>query len=725
MGQKTNMNEPIRLEVDAAGIATLTIDVPGKPMNVMDPAFTACLQALVETVATDARIKGAIITSGKSDFVAGADLKWMLQEMTRGRPVAEIHATHSTVNRVLRRLETSGKPVVAAINGTALGGGLEVCLACHHRIAARLPKTRLGLPEVTLGLLPGGGGTQRLPRLIGVQKALELLTRGNHLSVDEALALGVIDEVVDASELRAAALRWLQSGPEPVQPWDKRGFRIPGGTGFENPASAQLFTVATALTGKAAGGDNYPAPMAILAAVYEGTTVPIDAGLRIESRYFTQLVAGPVARNMTRTLFVNKQAADKLVRRPAGVPASKVSKLGILGAGMMGAGIAYCSAAAGIRTVLLDRSSEEAERGKDYSRKLTQKALEKSRTTAAAAEALLGCIQPTTSYRDLEGCDLVIEAVFEDREIKRQVIGQAEQVLPATAIFASNTSTLPITGLAEMSKRPASFIGLHFFSPVDRMPLVEVILGKQTSEEALARALDFVRQIRKTPIVVHDSRSFYTSRVFATYTNEGMALLKDGVNPALIENAAVQAGMAVGPLAVSDEVTIELIHKVDRQTQIDLGPAYKAPSAIDVVHEMVDRQKRPGRRQGSGFYDYPKGQKKQLWPGLAKLYPRAAVQPDVAEVKRRILYIQALETARCHEEGVITAPADADIGSILGWGFPSWTGGTLSLIDTVGAAAFVAECDRMAKAYGPRFTPTEGLRRMASRGERYFPADAD
>ncbi|MCC7488611.1 MAG: 3-hydroxyacyl-CoA dehydrogenase, partial [Gammaproteobacteria bacterium] len=422
------------------------------------------------------------------------------------------------------------------------------------------------------------------------------------------------------------------------------------------------------------------------------------------------------------TLFVNKQAADKLVRRPAAVPASRVTRLGILGAGMMGAGIAYCSAGAGIHTVLLDRTREEADRGKDYSRKLTQKALEKSRTTAAEAEALLRRIEPTTSYSDLAGCDLVIEAVFEDRGIKGKVIAQAEQVLPATAIFASNTSTLPITGLAELSKRPASFIGLHFFSPVDRMPLVEVILGKQTSDEALARALDFVRQIRKTPIVVHDSRGFYTSRVFATYTNEGMALLKDGVNPALIENAAVQAGMAVGPLAVSDEVTIELIQKVDRQTRLDLGSAYKAPSAIDVVHEMVDKQKRPGRRQGGGFYDYPKGQKKHLWPGLARLYPHAATQPDIAEVKRRILYIQALETARCHEEGVITAPADADIGAILGWGFPSWTGGTLSLIDTVGPATFVAECERMAKAYGPRFAPTEGLKRMASRGELYFPA---
>ncbi|MCC7259194.1 MAG: enoyl-CoA hydratase/isomerase family protein [Gammaproteobacteria bacterium] len=716
------MNDPIRMAVDAAGIATLTIDMPGKRMNVIDTACMKSLEALIGTVVDDPKIKGAIITSGKDDFVAGADLKWLLQDISRQRPAAELHATHTTVSRLLRRLETCGKPIVAAITGTALGGGLEICLACHHRIAARSPKARFGLPEVTIGLLPGAGGTQRLPRMIGVQRALELMTRGNHLTVDEAKALGIIDEVVEPGDLLAAATRWLQSGPEPVQPWDKRGFRVPGGTGFENPGASQLFMVATSMTGKVAG-DNYPAPMAILSAVYEGTTVPIDAGLRVEARYFTQLLAGPVARNMIRTLFVNKQAADKLVRRPADVPASRVAKLGILGAGMMGAGIAYCSAGAGIRTVLLDRSTEDAGRGKDYSRRITKKDVEKSRTTAAEAEALLDRIVPTTEYRDLEGCDLVVEAVFEDRDIKRQVIGKAEAVLPATAVFASNTSTLPITGLAEFSQRPASFIGLHFFSPVDRMPLVEVIVGKQTTDATLARALDFVRQIRKTPIVVRDSRGFYTSRVFATYTNEGMALLKDGVNPALIENAAVQAGMAVGPLAVSDEVTIELIHKVARQSRLDLGDAYQALSAADVVQEMVERQKRLGRRQGGGFYDYPEKQKKRLWSGLSSIYPLAAAQPDVEEVKRRLLYIQALETARCYEEGVIMVPADADIGAIFGWGFPTWTGGTLSLIDTVGLATFVAECERMAKAYGPRFTPTEGLRRMASRGEVFFPAD--
>ncbi len=712
------MNDPIRLEVDAEGIAILTIDTPGKSMNVMDAAFYASLGAHVETLALDDRIKGAVISSGKADFMAGADLNWLLQEMSRQHTAADLYATHAALNRALRRMESCGKPVVAAINGTALGGGLELCLACHRRIAARSPKARIGLPEVTLGLLPGGGGTQRLPRLIGVQKAMELMTRGTTLSVEEAKKTGIIDEVVEPAQLLDAARAWLRAGADPMQPWDKRGYRVPGGTGFESFAVAQIFMAATSLTGKSAG-DNYPAPMAIVSAVFEGTMVPIDVGLRIESKHFTRLLLDPVARNMTRTLFVNKQAADKLARRPAGVPPGRVTKLGVLGAGMMGAAIAHCAAAAGIATVLLDRSLEDAERGKDYSRKLTQRAVEKSQITPEQAAALLDLIRPTAAYGDLAGCELVIEAVFEDREIKKQVTQQAEAVLAPTAVFASNTSTLPISGLAQASKRPKNFIGLHFFSPADRMPLVEVIVGKKTTDETLAHALDFVRQIRKTPIVVRDGRGFYTSRVFAAYTNEGMALLKDGVHPALIENAAIQAGMAVGPLAVSDEISIALMHEVDRQTRLDLGARYKAPSAIDVVETMMARE-RLGKRVGRGFYDYPEEQKKQLWAGLAGLYPVAAKQPDVEEVKRRLLYIQALETARCFDEGVITAPADADLGSILGWGFPAWTGGTLSLIDTVGPAAFVADCKRLARSCGPRFAPTKTLRHMAERGALFY-----
>jgi len=715
------MSKTLKIDIDNDGIAVLTIDVPGKPMNVMAPDFNQDFTAAIEQLAGDDAVKGVIVTSGKKDFMAGADLKWLLGELSNGAPAEEVFERHFTVNRMLRRMETCGKPFVAAINGTALGGGLEVCLACHHRVAADNPRAKLGLPEVTVGLLPGGGGTQRLPRLIGVQKALELLTRGTHLTPGKALEAGFIDEVVAPEQLLTAARAWLLEKADPVQPWDKKGFAVPGGVGLQNPSSGDLFMAAAAMTAKATKG-NYPAPPAILSAVYEGTLVPIDAGLRIESKYFASLLMNPVSRNLVRTMFVNKQAADKLARRPAGVPKREVRKLGILGAGMMGAGIAYVSAGVGIETVLLDRTIEDAKKGKGYSEKLTARGIEKGWTTQEKADALLACIHPTTDYRDLAGCDLVIEAVFEDRVIKDKVTKATEEVLGEDAVFASNTSTLPITGLAESSRRPDQFIGLHFFSPVDRMPLVEVILGKKTSDQTLAWALDFVQQIRKTPIVVRDNRGFYTSRVFATYTNEGMALLKDGVQPALIENAAVLAGMAVGPLTVSDEVTIELIYKVDKAARGDLGDDYGAPSAIDVTHRMVEDLDRLGRRYGKGFYEYPEGGRKHLWPGLAEHWPLAAEQPDLEEVKKRILYVQALDSFRCLDEGVVIEPADADIGAILGWGFPTWTGGTLSLIETVGLPAFVADCDRMAKAYGPRFAVPERLRAMARSGETILPA---
>ena len=719
------MTEAIRIRVDGEGIATLTIDMADRPMNVMTPEFNEELARAVERVATDDAIRAAIVTSGKDSFMAGADLKWLEKELAAvaKQPAVEVYARHSTVNRILRRLETCGKPFAAAINGTALGGGLEVCLACHYRIAAANPAAKLGLPEVTVGLLPGGGGTQRLPRLIGVKKALELLTRGTHLTPEEALELGIVQAVVEPDALLDAAREWIRKGGEPVQPWDRKGFRIPGGTGFDSRETVDIFMGSTAMT-TAGARDNYPAPMAILSAVYEGTIVPIDAALRIESRYFTQLLQHPVSRNMTRTLFVNKQAADKLVHRPQGIEKSAVRKLGILGAGMMGAGIAWVSARAGIDVVLLDRTTEDAERGKGYSRKVGGREVEKGRMEQGELDTLLARILPTADYGDLAGCDLVIEAVFEDRGVKKDVTQRAEAVIPDDAVFASNTSTLPITGLAGASKRPDQFIGLHFFSPVDRMPLLEIILGEKTSQATLARAMDYARQVRKTPIVVHDSRGFYTSRVFATFTNEGMALLKDGVAPALIENAAVLAGMPVGPLAVSDEVTIELIYKVDRQARLDLGEDYGAPSAIDVAHRMVDELERLGRRYGKGFYEYPKEGKKRLWPGLAELWPPAAAQPDVEEVKKRILYIQALESARCLFEGVLTRPADADIGSILGWGFPSWTGGTLSFIDMVGVEPFVRECDRMADAYGPRFAVPDELRRMAAENRSFHADDA-
>jgi 3-hydroxyacyl-CoA dehydrogenase/enoyl-CoA hydratase/3-hydroxybutyryl-CoA epimerase len=481
--------------------------------------------------------------------------------------------------------------------------------------------------------------------------------------------------------------------------------------------------VGTALTARTTNR-NYPAPIAILSCVYEGTQVPIDAGLAIESKYFGQLLAGPVARNLMRTMFVNKGLADKLARRPAGPPKSQVRRLGILGAGMMGAGVAYVSARAGMDVVLLDSTIELAEKGKGYSRQLLAKDVGRGKRTQAESDAVLARIKPTVSYDDLAGVDLVIEAVFESREIKADVTAKAEAVIPRNAVFGSNTSTLPITGLAQASKRPAQFIGVHFFSPVDKMPLVEIIVGKKTSDDTLARALDYVGQLRKTPIVVNDSRGFYTSRCFGTFVYEGMAMLQEGVNPALIENAAKRIGMPVGPLAVADEVTIDLQWKVIKQTEADLGRRFVKPVAYEVVQKFVEELNRPGRRFGAGFYDYPEGAKKHLWPGLSQVFPRAVQQPSAEEVQKRLMYIQALETTRCMEEGVVTTPGEADLGSILGWGFPAWTGGTLSYIDTIGVREFVAECDRLAKRYGKRFKPSKWLRERADRGEPFHPAPA-
>ena len=715
------MSTAIRIDVDSAGIATLTIDLPGRSMNVMTQALTTELGTAIERIATDTAIKAALITSAKPAFIAGADLMELVDIYGSGATADDLLRQIGRYSQMLRRLETCGKPVAAAINGTALGGGLELCLACHYRVLADDPKAVVGLPEVTVGLLPGAGGTQRLPRLIGIQPALELMTQGTHVEPHKAKALGIVHEVAPAAEVVNAARRWLTGSPDPVQPWDKKDFRWKGGAGAMHPGAQQVFSAGSAMIAEKTQ-HNYPAPIAILSAVYEGSIVPIDTGLRIEGRYFTQLLLDPVSRNMTRTLFINKGAADKLVRRPAGVPPSKVTRLGMLGAGMMGAGIAYVSARAGMEVVLLDTTQEAADKGKDYSRALLQKRIDQGKGTAAERDALLARIHATTDFAALAGCELVIEAVFEDRKIKANVTRKAEAVIGATGVFASNTSTLPITGLAEASARPASFIGLHFFSPVDKMPLVEVIMGKQTSQEALARALDYVQRIRKTPVVVNDSRGFYTSRVFMTYCNEGMELLKAGVTPALIENAGKQAGMPVGPLAVHDEVSLELSAKIHKQTKKDLGAVYHPISAIGVALKMVALG-RLGKKSGKGFYDYPpagdRTTKKSLWPGLTELFRPARKQPAVDEVKKRLLYVQALETVRCMDEGVVTDPADADVGSILGWGFPPWTGGTISLIETVGLQAFVAECDRLAAAYGPRFAVPDSLRQRAARNQPF------
>ena len=585
------------------------------------------------------------------------------------------------------------------------------------------PKAAVGLPEVNIGLLPGAGGTQRLPRVIGINAAVPILTQGKPLRPDEALKGGLVHAVAPPSEIVNVARNWLLTTPDPQQPWDKKGFRMPGGAAM-GPGAMQTFMVGTALAAKLTQR-NYPAPVAILSAVFEGTQVPIDQGLKIESKYFAKLLTGPVSRNLMRTMFVNKGLADKLARRPADVPKIPVKKLGVLGAGMMGSGIAYSSALAGIDVVLLDSTLAQAEKGKAYSTALIAKDIERGRTTREKGDALLARIKPAVDYADLAGCDLVVEAVFEDRGIKAECTRNTEAVIPPGATFASNTSTLPITGLAEASKRPKQFIGIHFFSPVEKMPLVEIIVGKKTSRETIAKALDYVGQLRKTPIVVNDSRGFYTSRVFGTFAAEGIKMLEEGVNPALIENVARHAGMPVGPLAVSDEVTLELQYKVIKQTEKDLGAKYVKPISYDVLHKFVEELKRIGRRCGHGFYEYPEGGRKFLWPELSKLYPPAPVQPQPDEIRKRLLYIQALETARCFEEGVLTHPADADLGSILGWGFPAYTGGTLSFIDMVGIAPFTDECARMAKRLGPRFKPSRWLMARAKSAQKFHDANQD
>jgi 3-hydroxyacyl-CoA dehydrogenase/enoyl-CoA hydratase/3-hydroxybutyryl-CoA epimerase len=708
------MSETIKYQKDEDGIVTLTIDIADRSMNVLTPEFMEDLDAVIERIAGDDSARGAIVTSAKSSFIAGADLKELVGVFGQGLDEHQIYEFAGKYSKLYRKLETCGKPFVAAINGTALGGGLELCLACHYRVVLDNPKAAIGLPEVKVGLLPGAGGTQRLPRLIGIRDALPLMLEGRHLKPAKAAELGICHELAsDVDDMLERARRWLADVGDPVAPWDKKGFKVPGGSGGMHPGVVQTFMAGNAMVAEKTQ-HRYPAPISIMSCVYEGTQLPMDKGLKIELEYFTRLLAGPVARNMIRTLFIDKGAADKLARRPAGVPKSQVRKLGILGAGMMGAGIAYVSAYAGQEVILLDRKLEDAEKGKAYSRGLLEKRVSRGRMTEDQAAAILERIRPTTDYGDLEGCDLVIEAVFEDRAIKADVTEKTEAVIPETSIFASNTSTLPISGLAQASCRPEQFIGIHFFSPVDKMPLVEIIIGEKTGEEAIAKALDYVQQIRKTPILVNDSRGFYTSRVFSTYVKEGMELLAEGVKPALIENAAKMAGMPVGPLAVHDEVTIDLSYKILMQTKKDLGDDFVPAQADEVVRHFQEDLERKGKRFGAGFYEYPEGARKYLWPGLEEEYPPSDQQPDLDYIQKRLLYVQSVETARCMEEDVVPEPADADVGSILGWGFPPWTGGTLSLIDTIGLETFVEECTALAERHGPRFAPPDWLRQRSS-----------
>ncbi|WP_273216396.1 3-hydroxyacyl-CoA dehydrogenase NAD-binding domain-containing protein [Runella zeae] len=702
-------------------IAILGWNMSSAPMNVLNDESIPAFEAALEKAYQDADVKGIIVTSEKNEFVAGADLKMILRN--QDADPTEMLKISTGLNQIFRRIETNGKPVVAAINGTALGGGLEICLACHYRVALDNLKAKLGLPEVKLGLLPGGGGTQRLPRMIGMQAALPLMLEGKDMSPKEALKVGIVDEVANTpDDMMAKAVAWIEANPHPVKPWDeinkktgkiqaKDNYKVPNGNVL-SPVGMQTFAVGTAMMMDKSKG-NYPATQHIMSCVYEGLLVNIDKGIAIEARHFVQVATSKVAGNLIRTMFLGLNEANKGASRPKDIPKKEVKKLGVLGAGMMGAGIAYVSAAVGIEVILKDVSLTQAEKGKDYARTLLKKMQERGKIDALKAEALLELIKPTVVVEDLKGCDLIIEAVFENRELKAQVTQEAEPMLAEGGVFGTNTSTLPITGLAKASANSANFIGIHFFSPVDKMMLVELIVGNETSNEALVLAIDFTRKIKKTPIVVNDSRGFYTSRCFSTYTSEGMELLKEGVNPILIENAGKLAGMPVGPLAVADEVALDLIYKIAAQALKD--GALSAEDTSYQISKQFTELGRSGKKAQAGFYDYPTNAPKTLWEGLAQLFPLAERQPTLEEVKTRLLYRQAIEAVRCMEEGVIRTKLDADLGSILAWGFPPYTGGALSFVDFVGTTTFVDTLDRLADTYGERFRPTQKLREKAEK----------
>ncbi|GAB1580893.1 FAD-dependent oxidoreductase [Phyllobacterium phragmitis] len=718
-----------KFDVDADGIALVTWDMPDKSMNVFTEEVMEELDAIVDRVAGDAAIKGAVITSGKDTFSGGADLTMLkrmfqlFQEERAKDPQKAVELLFQNTGRMgglFRKLETSGKPWVSAINGTCMGGAFEMSLACHGRVASDAPGVKMALPEVKVGIFPGAGGTQRVPRLTNQQDALQMMTTGQNLTPQRAKAMGLIHEIAPAKKLVETAKKMIKNGLKPVQPWDEKGFKLPGAPIY-SAAGANLWPAATAILRRETYG-NYPAAAAILKCVYEGLLVPFDTGLKIEQRYFTQILQTTEAGMMIRSLFVSLQELNKGARRPADVKPTKFTKIGVIGAGFMGAGIAYVTAKAGIPVVLIDRDQESADKGKAHSADLIAKEIQKGRATEADKEKLLSLITATPDYAALEGADLVIEAVFEDREVKREATEKAEAVLKSSAIFASNTSTLPISGLAKVSQRPKNFIGIHFFSPVDKMMLVEVILGKKTGDKALAVALDYVRAIKKTPIVVNDTRGFYVNRCVLRYMSEAYNMLIEGVPPAMIENAARMAGMPVGPLALNDETAIDLSQKILKAALADLGPKAVDPRHVELVNTMVDKYDRKGRKNGRGFYDYPaKPAKKHLWPELKTLYPQQDPDKiDVEELKQRFLFVIALEAARVMEEGIVTDPREADVGSILAFGFAPYTGGTLSYIDGMGAKKFVKRAKELQKKYGAQFKAPNLLLDMAEKGETFY-----
>ena len=714
-------------QTDGDGVTTITWDVPGRSMNVMTEASLADLGALMDAAFADGAVRGVILTSGKAGFAGGMDLSVIAGMKDRGGAQGVFDGLMG-VHAILRRIERAGmdpktlkggKPVAAALPGTALGLGLELPLACHRIFAADDARARIGLPEIRVGIFPGAGGTTRLVRKLGVMAAAPLLLEGKLNDPRAAKAAGVVDEVVAPGDLLARAKDWVLGAGDAdlVKPWDAKGYKMPGGTPY-SPQGFMTFAGAPAMVmGRTFGV--YPAARALLSAAYEGALVPFDTALRIEARWFTSVLIEPTSSAMIRTLFVNKEALEKGALRPA-LPEARVRRLGVIGAGMMGAGIAYVAADAGIEVVLVDATQAGADKGRDWSAGTLDAAVARRKATPDHRDAVLGRITATDDVGALAGCDLVVEAVFEDPAVKADVTRRVEAVLGADAIFATNTSTLPISGLAEASVRPAQFLGIHFFSPVDRMALVEIIRGAETGDPAVAKAIDFVRQLRKTPIVVSDARFFYANRCIIPYINEGIRMVAEGVSPVLVENAARLAGMPVGPLQLVDETSIELGLRIATAAKAALGDAY-ADDAVDAVLQRLAGEGRLGRKAKAGFYAYDEaGKRAGLWPGLGEAYPVAPAQPDVVDVQQRLLMAQALEAVRALEEGVLHDIREGDVGAVLGWGFAPWSGGPFAWLDRIGAGEAVAICDRLEAAHGARFAAPALLRDMAAVGDGFY-----
>ena len=712
--------------VDADGVATITWDVKAKSMNVMSTEGFALLDSLIDKALADGAVKGVILTSAKKDFAGGMDLNVIAQMRAGGAQAIfdGVMQMHGVLRKIERggmdpKTKKGGKPIVAALPGTALGIGYELPLACHRIIAADNPKAKIGLPEIMVGIFPGAGGTTRLVRKMGAMMAAPFLLEGKLSDPKSAKAAGLVDEVVAPEDLLSRAKDWVLSAKDAdlVKPWDDKGYKMPGGAPY-HPAGFMTYVGASAMIlGKTMGV--YPAAKALLSAAYEGALVPFDTALKIEARWFTSVLMNPSSSAMIRSLFINKEALEKGANRPS-VADQTVRKVGVIGAGMMGAGIAYVSANAGIDVVLIDAAQEAADRGKAHSADLLDKGMKRGKVTAEKKAEVLARIHATTDYAALAGCDLIVEAVFEDPKVKAEVTAKVEAAVGAECIFATNTSTLPISGLAKASKRPANFIGIHFFSPVDKMNLVEIIRGKETGDVAVAKALDFVRQIRKTPIVVNDARFFYANRCIIPYINEGIRMVAEGVEPALVENAAKLVGMPLGPLQLVDETSIDLGVKIAKATRAAMGDAYPDGAVDSVLFWMAD-QGRMGKKANAGFYAYDAAAKREgLWEGLAAQYPVADTQPDLTTVQHRLLMAQVLEAVRALEDGVLTDIREGDVGAILGWGFAPWSGGPFSWLDIIGAARAVEICDHLTATQGPRFTAPTLLRDMAAKGEGFY-----